>query len=261
MYCFWRADAFTDMHANENRHTCRKLTMTVLLLDIEGTVCPITFVKDVLFPYFLDQLPTVLSKQSFPLTGDEPISSILQKLPNDVKVNADSIHSHFTNLVNRDVKDPILKSLQGLIWKLGYASGELKAPIYPDSIEYIKDYSGKIYIYSSGSVQAQKLLFGHVQNIPGEAQDQLDLNPYLSGYFDITTSGFKYEKSSYEQILKAIDVRGDDVLFLSDNVAEVKAAIGAGLGSYLVERPGNAPISDDDRKLYRVIKSLDELRK
>lgn len=233
--------------------------MKVLLLDIEGTVCPITFVKEGLFPYFLEKLPLYLDQESFPIAHEGTgVTGILAQLPEEIRSSKDKTHNYFTDLVKRDVKDPVLKSLQGYIWKQGYESGELKAPVYTDAVNYIENNKDvKLYIYSSGSVKAQILLFQYVLD-PRDESRSINLNPHLSGYFDITTSGYKYEQLSYEKILKSIGVEGADVLFLSDNVAEVKAAIAAGMNSYIVERPGNAPLTEEDRKL-KVIKSLDEI--
>ncbi|KAK6464271.1 Utr4 protein [Scheffersomyces coipomensis] len=242
------------------------MMVDTLVLDIEGTVCPITFVKDNLFPYFIEKFPTFITNIEFPLSStlEDPIVQILSQLPSDIKESSSNIINHFKDLVAKDIKDPILKSLQGFIWKLGYENGELKAPVYPDSIKFIESYPSttqKIYIYSSGSIKAQILLFAYVKD-PNTDDKSLDLNPQLSGYFDITTAGYKTESSSYEKILQEINKVNDpqSVLFLSDNVKEVSAAIKAGMQSYIVERPGNAPLTEDDRKTYTVIKSLDELK-
>ncbi|CAI5756692.1 unnamed protein product [Candida verbasci] len=233
------------------------MAIDTVIVDIEGTVCPITFVKDTLFPYFIKKLPSYLENIQFPLnsSSSDPIVEILLKLPNEIRVNSQSTFNHFKSLVDQDIKDPILKSLQGLIWNQGYKNGELKAPIYPDSIKFIQDYKNKIYVYSSGSVNAQKLLFGYVE----DNGNSIDLNKYLSGYFDITTSGYKNQPQSYKNILKDINKDGSSVLFLSDNINEVKAAIEAGMNCHIVIRDGNAPISNEDKSNYQVIYALSEL--
>ncbi|EMG51070.1 UTR4 Enolase-phosphatase E1 [Candida maltosa Xu316] len=240
------------------------MAIDTLILDIEGTVCPITFVKDELFPYFIEKLPSFLSQITFPIstttTSTNPIIPILQKLPESITTSSETVFSHFKSLVDQDIKDPILKSIQGIVWKLGYENGDLSAPIYTDAISFIDNYptttlDKKIYIYSSGSVNAQKLLFGHVRKENGV----VDLNSKLSGYFDITTSGYKNQSSSYVNILKDINKEGSQVLFLSDNVHEVEAAIQAGMESYVVVRPGNAALTDDEKEKYKLIYSFDEL--
>ncbi|CAG8728671.1 25042_t:CDS:2, partial [Dentiscutata erythropus] len=141
-----------------------------------------------------------------------------------------------------DRKIRALKSFQGYIWKSGFNSGELETEVYDDAVEAMnkwKDLGIKMFIYSSGSVSAQKLLFGH--------SDKGDLLNYFSGYFD-TTIGSKLEKDSYLNIAKHIGVEPKDILFLSDNVKEISAAKNAGFQTAIVERPNNAPLSDDDRK-------------
>lgn len=240
------------------------MTIDTIILDIEGTVCPISFVKDTLFPYFIAKLPAELAKFDYPLNqvgSDNPIINILDNLPSNITESAQSVYDYLKNLVDSDIKDPVLKSLQGLIWTQGYDSGELKAPIYPDSIEFIESFPNrkrKIFIYSSGSIGAQKLLFGHVDN---GTDKSIDLNKKLSGYFDITTAGHKTAYTSYSKILKEIGKEDDpqSVLFLSDNVDEVKAALKAGIESYIVIRPGNAPISDDDKLKYKTITAMSQL--
>lgn len=245
--------------------------MTAVIIDIEGTVCSISFVKDTLFPYFLKEVPAKLQQLRYPIQTSSSvedsesarISSILVGFPQEVIVSYESTLLHIIHLVSNDIKDPVLKSLQGLIWLIGYHNGDLRAPFYPDAIKLIEsfkidDTSRKIYVYSSGSVRAQKLLFGHVQS----EGLTVDLNPHFSGYFDITTSGFKQESQSYKNILESIGQpeTPDQVLFLSDNVKEVEAAIAAGMKSIVVVRPGNSELTEDDRKRFKVIDDFSQLQ-
>ncbi len=235
-------------------------TIKAVILDIEGTVAPISFVKETLFPYFLKEVPSVLSKLQYPIdsNSNDPTTQIVSAFPTNITKDRNTLLCHINDLVNRDIKDSTLKSLQGYIWQKGYEDGSLKAPVYDDAINSIKSWNKekKVFIYSSGSVKAQKLLFGYV-DINGESAD---LNGYLSGYFDITTSGFKYEKSSYENITKDIGIDAENLLFLSDNVAEVKAALEAGLNSVIVIRPGNPELSSEDKSQFQVIHNFDQLQ-
>lgn len=223
--------------------------MSILLLDIEGTVCPITFVKDELFPYFLRQYKTYLEPLDFPLVKNKnSLSEVLLGFPTEVLQTKELLEAHIDNLVKNDIKDPTLKAFQGTVWKLGYDKGDLKAPLYEDAIELLNS-GKKIYIYSSGSVPAQKLLFSHV-NVNGKLED---MTPKLLGYFDITTSGFKQEKNSYINIAKDIGCQPNDIIFYSDNVQEVSAALEAGMDAVVVVRPGNAALTDHDRATYQCI--------
>ncbi|KAG7799790.1 hypothetical protein KL929_000706 [Ogataea haglerorum] len=220
-----------------------------IILDIEGTICPISFVKDVLFPYFLRQLPALLDQYQYPLLEDvsDPVKTILLKFPRDKTAIRDSLYSHIKALVDNDVKDPVLKELQGLVWAKGYHEGTIKAPLYEDAIQGMYTWSTrkdkKVYIYSSGSVQAQKLLLQYVRGInEPEAAPGKDLNGLVSGYFDTTNAGPKIQPTSYSKIAETINTSPDECLFLSDNPKEVAAALEAGMQSYLVVRPGNAPV-------------------
>lgn len=221
-----------------------------VLLDIEGTICPISFVKDVLYPYFTNKLPALLKSQSFPLdpNSDDAVTKILTELPADTQTNAESIQAHFDDLVKRDIKDPVLKSLQGFVWQQGYHSGEITAPVYPDAIEYIKTTSDDVYIYSLGSIKAQKLLFSYVD----DAGKSVDLNPYLKGYYDIPTAGYKNQSSSYTKIAEAIGSPASEILFLSDNELEVQAATEAGMKAKIMVRPGNYALLDIGAKYGKV---------
>lgn len=232
-------------------------SIKVIVLDIEGTVCPISFVKDELFPYFLKKISGIISTLDFPLDRDsqDEITKVCSLFPDDKKKDSESLLGYVRGLVDEDIKDPILKSLQGIIWKLGYESGEIRAPLYKDSIELIKksrDLGFQIYIYSSGSVPAQKLLFGHVEG-------SSDLNEYLFGYFDINTSGFKQDASSYSNILSSIKLSSipNSVLFLSDSVREVNAAIEAGMQAAVVVREGNVPLSEEERASHSILHSFE----
>lgn len=230
-----------------------------MLFDIEGTVAPITFVKETLFPYFLKQIPTTLRTVEYPIASDttDPVGKILAGFPEDARKSYDALLSHINNLVSKDVKDPTLKAFQGFIWESGYKKQFLKAPLYTDAIEFLHTWYNKkkLYIYSSGSIKAQKLLFGHV-NYDGKS---VDLNNLFAGYFDITTAGYKTESKSYTSIANDVNIPANEVLFLSDNVKEVHAAIAAGMQAVVVVRPGNAPLSSQDQAALQTITSLHQL--
>ncbi|SCV01997.1 LANO_0F14598g1_1 [Lachancea nothofagi CBS 11611] len=204
------------------------MAFSTVLLDIEGTVCPISFVKETLFPYFLQQVDSLTQSR-------EPQ---VQDLLSQFKV--EDVKAHIRDLVARDVKDPILKQLQGVIWQHGYASGQITAPVYADAINFIKSTNKPVYIYSSGSVKAQQLLFQYVRG----SDKAIDLRPEIMGYYDINTSGVKTKSESYRNIARDIGCDPNDILFISDNVLELEAAQKAGLKSKLAIRPGNYPVED-----------------
>jgi enolase-phosphatase E1 len=174
--------------------------------------------------------------------------------------------------MRRDVKIAYLKSLQGYLWEEGYASGALKAPLFPDVADKILSWTGnqpqqkddggneekentRVMIYSSGSVAAQKLLFKHTNH-----SERPDLTGVISDYFDTVNAGLKTEASSYAKIAaQHPDIPVGEWLFLSDNVKEVEAAKAAGMQSFVVDRPGNAELSDEDRRRHRVVKSFEEI--
>ena len=139
--------------------------------------------------------------------------------------------------MDRDRKSTALKSLQGKIWKTGFEAGELKGTLFPEVIAAFERWSkhGKVAIYSSGSVEAQQLLFRY--------STYGDLTPLIAGYFD-TTTGPKSESASYSAIAQKLQVAPSEAIFLSDVVREVDAARAAGFATRLVLREGNQPIED-----------------
>ncbi|KAI1393893.1 enolase-phosphatase E1 [Hypoxylon trugodes] len=226
-------------------------SVKVVLLDIEGTVCPISFVKDVLFPYSLKALPKTLETQ----WDDPEFAKYRDAFPPEYSSSKEALEAHFQDLVAKDVKIAYLKSLQGYLWQEGYASGDLKAPLFPDVAAKLSGWQSKgleIMIYSSGSVAAQKLLFKHTDASPS------DFTPLISDWFDTVNAGLKTEASSYKTIAsKHPGFSPGEWLFLSDNVKEVDAAIEAGMQSIVVQRPGNAPLPPEVPRRLRVIETFD----
>lgn len=244
----------------------------VIILDIEGTLCPISFVKDVLYPYALSALHT-----SLPALHDNPaFESHLAAFPSEHTTSDAALLAHVTHLSQTDTKAGYWKALQGFLWKTGYESGALRCPMFPDVAPALRRFreSGRtIAIYSSGSIEAQQLCFAHVES----ASETLDLTPLISHYFDTTNAGSKTDVSSYTKIFASLvagessgqgdtcspppeDLTMTDCLFLSDSVREVREARKAGMQSWIVERPGNAFLTSEDRWDQLYIRSLDEVR-
>lgn len=160
--------------------------------------------------------------------------------------------------MSRDVKIAYLKTLQGYLWENGYATGELKAPLFADVPPKLSAWKASgldIMIYSSGSVPAQKLLFKHTDY---EAQN--DLTSLITDYFDTVNAGLKQEVASYQKIAgKYEGVPVGSWLFLSDNVREVEAAKAAGMKSFVVQRPGNGELPEGTEKSHKVVRSFHEI--
>ncbi|RYP02786.1 hypothetical protein DL764_005616 [Monosporascus ibericus] len=229
------------------------MAVKVVLLDIEGTVCPISFVKDVLYPFSLKALPEVLESQ-----WDKPeFAQYREAFPAEYSSSKETLEVHFRELVTKDVKASYVKNLQGYLWQRGYDSGELKAPVFADvapKLHSWHDNGLKIMVYSSGSVAAQKLFFRCTDAEPS------DLTPLISDWFDTVNAGLKTETSSYETITgNHPEFPAAEWLFLSDNVREVDAAIAVGLQSYVVQRPGNAELPAGVRERLQVVESFDLL--
>lgn len=193
---------------------------SVVVLDIEGTTTDLSFVHEVLFPYATEHLPTFLKENLSDTLVRELVENAARALevPFEGEGSLDEVLQGLYRWISEDRKIGVLKALQGLIWKQGYLTGELKAHIYEDvcgAVQSWKEQGFRVGIYSSGSVEAQKLLFAHT--------DYGDLNEYLDFYFD-TNVGQKKQSSSYSKIADELCVVARDILFLSDNAQELQAA-------------------------------------
>ncbi len=193
-----------------------------IVTDVEGTVGSIKFVKEVLFPYAAAHLAEFVADNA-----DQPeVAALLDQvaaIAGRPREDRDGLVEQMKRWIAEDQKITPLKALQGLIWASGYESGAYRAHVYPDAWRNLTRWHAagtRLYVYSSGSVAAQRLFFRHTE--------YGDLTPLFSGYFD-TTSGPKAVADSYRAILAAIGAAGGDTLFLSDAGAELDAAREAGL--------------------------------
>lgn len=203
-------------------------TIQAVVTDIEGTTSSITFVKDVLFPYARQALPDFVARNA-----EEPdVRALLDALTEEVPEAADDAArvALLQTWIDEDRKHTVLKALQGMIWEAGYREAEFTSHMYPDAVEALQRWYAEgvaLYVYSSGSIAAQKLLFGY--------SDAGDLTPLFSGFFD-TTTGPKRDTASYRAIAQSIGDAPEEILFLSDVVEELDAARQAGLQTVLVDR-------------------------
>ncbi|HEX5717678.1 MAG TPA: acireductone synthase [Thermoanaerobaculia bacterium] len=226
-----------------------------VLTDIEGTTTPLSFVLDVLFPYARRRLDAACASGA---SGGEPrFAEALQRLRQEYEEEPEETLPDFGNgapyahwLMDRDRKSTGLKILQGILWEDGYQAGELEGQVWPDVAEALrtwKEHGIRTRIFSSGSVLAQKLLFGH--------SDQGDLLSYFEGFHD-TTTGPKNNPASYTAIAGSFGLPPGEILFLSDVTAELDAARAAGLQTGLLLRPGNKPAEANGHPVYRSFSEL-----
>lgn len=208
-----------------------------ILTDIEGTTTDIAFVHKVLFPYAAEKLPTYVSQHARDPIVAACISEVQQTMLEEQKKTADleATIEQLLDWIEADRKHPALKRLQGLIWRAGYETGGFKGHIYADVVPKIEAWRAQgmgVGIYSSGSVAAQKLLFGY--------SEQGDLNHLFDHHFD-TEVGHKKEVASYQNIAKALNLPPEQILFLSDVEAELDAAKAAGMQTIQLVREGTKP--------------------
>jgi enolase-phosphatase E1 len=203
----------------------------LILLDIEGTVSPLAFVHDVMFPYARKHAAAWLGAH----WGHEVIARLARDAGAASFLNALDAEAAVHRLMDADAKVTGLKQLQGLIWEQGFRTGDLRSTLFDDvvpALDHWHENGLTIRIYSSGSIHAQRLFFAHTA--------AGDLTPRLSGYYD-TTTGSKREAPSYTAIAANCGLPPNDILFVSDLVDELNAAQSAGMMTAHALRPGNKP--------------------
>jgi enolase-phosphatase E1 len=200
-----------------------------IVTDIEGTTSSIDFVKDVLFPYARERLPAFIETHA-----DRPqVQHWLHEAAREaglVSAERQEVIDLLLRWIDEDRKATPLKALQGMIWKDGYRDGDFRGHVYPEVAGRLAEWKERgirLYVYSSGSVAAQKLLYGH--------SEAGDLTPLFSGYFD-TEIGNKRDAESYRRIAHALGLHSSEILFLSDVTAELDAAADAGFATTLLAR-------------------------
>ena len=192
-----------------------------IVTDIEGTTSSLSFVKDTLFPYARRHLPEFVRQYA----NDETVQTLLQDAraaAGDLKLEVEDVIRVLLAWIDQDRKVTSLKALQGLIWKSGYRHGDFCGHVYLDAVKALKQWQKQgihLYVYSSGSVQAQQLLFAHTE--------YGDLSVLFTDYFD-TAVGAKQDSTSYQKMTASVAVAANEILFLSDSVAELDAAAIAG---------------------------------
>lgn len=209
------------------------LPPAAVITDIEGTTTPIAFVRDTLFPYARVRLPAFATT----LQAAPYLAEVAAMAPDRPPLET------LLRWMDEDAKLAPLKAMQGLIWEQGYVDGTLKGALYPDvgpSLRRWMKAGIRLYVYSSGSVAAQKLLFGH--SVEG------DLLSLFAGFFD-THIGPKREPESYDRLCIGINVPPHEVLFLSDVEAELDAASSAGLRTCQLVRAQDGTVASDRHQL------------
>lgn len=205
-----------------------------VLMDVEGTTTSIDFVHQTLFPYAAEHLRGFVHTHQ----EEEQVKQVLAEVQSTIweeegqEAGLEDSIDQLLDWIRKDRKHPALKRLQGYIWKDGYQTGAYQGHVYPDVVPAWKVWLAegrRLGIYSSGSVEAQKLLFAH--SIEG------DLTPFLSAHFD-TGVGHKKEVTSYQTIATELDLSPRQIGFLSDVPAELDAARDAGMLTCHVVRPG-----------------------
>lgn len=204
-----------------------------IVTDIEGTTSSLSFVKDVLFPYARSRMAAFVREH-----GREPeVARLLAEARAESPGSRDdeALIAQLERWIDEDRKITSLKALQGLIWENGYRRGDFQGHVYPDALAQLRAWHDRglgLYVYSSGSVKAQRLLFAHTAFG--------DLTPLFSGYFD-TTVGGKKDAESYRRIAQALGLPAERILFLSDAKEELDAAREAGLAVRWLVRDGEPP--------------------
>lgn len=205
-----------------------------ILTDIEGTTSSISFVADELFPYFRNNISDLLAlkdrlvvKEAF----EETVRLAKSEDGETISTDQEIIEKLYQWSVE-DRKITPLKTVQGVLWDSGYRDGELQGHVYPEVAANLKSWKEQginLGVFSSGSVPAQKLIFGY--SVAG------DLTPLFSHYFDTNTGG-KREAATYAKIAEELQINPSEILFLSDITEELEAADSSGFRTLQLAREG-----------------------
>ncbi len=227
-------------------------SISAILTDIEGTTSSISFVKDVLFPYARARLPAFVVTHA-----DKPeVQHWLHEAAREaglVSASEQEIIELLIGWIDADRKSTALKALQGMIWAEGYADADFRAHIYADAARSLEKWAAsglRLYVYSSGSVPAQKLLFANTE--------AGDLTSVFSGYFD-TETGPKRDSASYIRIAEAVAFAPAEILFLSDIIEELDAARAAGMQTILLARAADGCPADSAHRCVTDFDAIDPL--
>jgi enolase-phosphatase E1 len=205
-----------------------------VLMDIEGTTTSVSFVYDVLFPYFqknIHLLAKLKNVKQVKRAFDE-VKEIIEREEGREIITEEEIIEVLLEWSKQDRKITPLKTVQGILWETAYKTGEIVGHVYPDVPSKLMDWKKmglKLGVFSSGSIAAQRLLFGY--SATG------DLNRYFESNFD-TTTGSKRDVETYKKIAKKVNFKPSQILFLSDVTEELEAAQKAGFKTIQLVREG-----------------------
>ncbi|MBX2799601.1 MAG: acireductone synthase [Myxococcales bacterium] len=226
------------------------MAITAVVTDIEGTTSSLRFVHEVLFPYARERLAAWLAAHASEQRVVEVLTQVRAET-GEPEATVQRCAEALVGFLDADRKWGPLKQLQGWIWTTGYAQGDFTGHVYADAVAGLErwhDQGLRLFVYSSGSVHAQELLFGH--------SDVGDLTALFEGHFD-TGVGKKTEAASYTTIAARIGCPPSEILFLSDVLAELGAASEAGLVAAQLVRDGQATGSFPTHDTFATIHPLE----
>eukprot|EP00455_Lapot_gusevi_P027153 TRINITY_DN2871_c0_g3_i1.p1 TRINITY_DN2871_c0_g3~~TRINITY_DN2871_c0_g3_i1.p1 ORF type:complete len:494 (+),score=186.56 TRINITY_DN2871_c0_g3_i1:58-1539(+) len=264
-------------NASDEKHDCHVCTyekkVDAIVMDVEGTATPIDFVHTTMFGYIKENLHAYLESTWASQDTQDDVKVLRELAEQDAKEGKEgvvlipsagsdaeilaAVENNVRWQMGSDRKSLPLKQLQGHMWKSAFENGQLAGELYEDvkpCIDSWKRRGYQLYVYSSGSIFAQKLLFGHARTLSGVES----LLPQFSGHFDLTT-GSKREADSYRKIALKLNLPPSRVLFLTDIFAEAQAAAEAGMRTVLLVRPGNAELPPQ-AAAFETVTSFADLR-
>lgn len=209
------------------------LPLIAVVTSVEGTTTPLSFIRDVLFPFARERLPGFVAAHADDRAVRAQLAEVRRLVPGQPVLQT------LLHWMDQDAKITPLKALQGMIWREGYGEGGLVGAVYPDVPPALRRWAAsglRLYCFSHGSTEAQRLIFGH--SAAG------DLSGLFAGFFD-TRVGSKREPDSFSRLAIGMGLPPAEILYLADIEAELDAAATAGMRTCQVVRPGNAtPASD-----------------
>jgi enolase-phosphatase E1 len=203
-----------------------------VLTDLEGTAIPMSFMNGTLISLARERLGSYIVEHA----EDGDVEDALWeagRLMGGYQLKPAEAEALLLRWMKQDRKTPPLKVIQGLIWQEGYDAGQIRSEIYPDVADSLKAWSAaglRLFVYSSNSELAQKLILRHAPSG--------DLTSLFEGFFD-TTAGQKIEPASYTAICEKLGLPAASILVICDNEEELDTAKSVGMATARVVREGN----------------------
>ena len=197
------------------------------VIDIEGAICPASFVKNTLVPFINAELPDYVWDNELELLE---LMGAVKSEENNLELSSVEVVEVLLRYLEDGQDSVPLKSLIHSLCQDGLSKGDLKLELYKDALQGVnrwREQGVSLFAYSSAQVQSEQLLLCH--------ESGSEICNLFAGFFDME-EGEGTLIGSYDKIAARIEVRPDEVLFISNNVEAALAAYNADMNAIVIDR-------------------------